>query len=129
VLLPVGGEDARAFLSCSTCLPSWEINHAPIDRPPWSMAKRKGNDRSSARGAGGPWLGGSTGRRGDRLAGQLSYVIGVQGPRLTRRDSLSAILGDSRLGYEGRPRSLRAAAFAYLHSSSASRSLFHLSSA
>jgi hypothetical protein len=33
VLLPVGGEDTLAFLSCSTCLPSWEINHVPIDQP------------------------------------------------------------------------------------------------
>jgi hypothetical protein len=21
-------------LSCGTCLPSWEINHVPIDKPP-----------------------------------------------------------------------------------------------
>ena len=36
VLLPVGGEDTLAFLSCGTCLPSWEINYVPIDKPPWS---------------------------------------------------------------------------------------------
>jgi hypothetical protein len=36
VLLPVGGKDTLAFLSCSTCLPSWEINYVPID--PFSMA-------------------------------------------------------------------------------------------
>jgi hypothetical protein len=30
VLLPVGGEDTLAFLSCGTCLPSWEINYVPI---------------------------------------------------------------------------------------------------
>jgi hypothetical protein len=34
VMLPVGGEDTLAFLSCGTCLPSWEINYVPIDRPP-----------------------------------------------------------------------------------------------
>jgi hypothetical protein len=36
VLLAVGGEDKLAFLSCGTCLPSWEINYVPIDQPPWS---------------------------------------------------------------------------------------------
>ena len=45
MLLPVGGEDTLAFLSCSTCLPSWEINYVPIDKPPWSVVNRKGNDR------------------------------------------------------------------------------------
>ena len=45
VLLPVGGKDTLAFLYCSTCLPSWEINHVPIDRPPWSVVNRNGNDR------------------------------------------------------------------------------------
>jgi hypothetical protein len=44
-LLPVGGEDTLAFLSCSTCLPSWEINHVPIDKPPWSVVSREGNAR------------------------------------------------------------------------------------
>ena len=44
VLLPVGGEDTLAFLSCSTCLPSWEINYVPIDKPPWSVVNREGND-------------------------------------------------------------------------------------
>jgi hypothetical protein len=44
VLLPVGGENTLAFLYCSTCLPSWEINHVPIDRPPWSVVNREGND-------------------------------------------------------------------------------------
>jgi hypothetical protein len=45
VLLPVGREDTLAFLSCGTCLPSWEINHVPIDRPPWSAVKRERGDR------------------------------------------------------------------------------------
>ena len=46
MLLPVGGEETLAFLSCGTCLPSWEINHVPIDKPPWSAEiKRKSNDR------------------------------------------------------------------------------------
>ena len=45
VLLPVGGEDTMPFLFCRTCLPSWEINHMPIDKPPWSAVKRNGNDR------------------------------------------------------------------------------------
>jgi hypothetical protein len=45
VLLPVGGEDTLAFLSCGTCLPSWEINYVPIDRPPWSVVNRDRGDR------------------------------------------------------------------------------------
>jgi hypothetical protein len=44
-LLPVGGEDPLAFLSCGTCLPPWEINYVPIDRPPWSVVKRERDDR------------------------------------------------------------------------------------
>jgi hypothetical protein len=45
VLLPVGGEDPLAFLSCGTCLPSWEINYVPIDQPPWSVVNRDRGDR------------------------------------------------------------------------------------
>jgi hypothetical protein len=45
VLLPVGGADPLAFLCCGTCLPSWEINYVPIDRPPWSVVNRKRGDR------------------------------------------------------------------------------------
>jgi hypothetical protein len=45
VLLPVGGKDYLAFLFCGSCQPSWEINHVPIDRPPWSVVNHKGNDR------------------------------------------------------------------------------------
>src|SRR5260370_29581853 len=52
VLLPVGGEDTLAFLSCSTCLPSWEINYVPIDKPPWSVVNREGNDRVKCPGCG-----------------------------------------------------------------------------
>jgi hypothetical protein len=52
VLLPVGGKDTLAFLSCSTCLPSWEINHVPIDKPPWSVVNREGNDRFKCPGCG-----------------------------------------------------------------------------
>jgi hypothetical protein len=52
VLLPVGGEDTLAFLSCSTYLPSWEINHVPIDKPPWSVVSREGNDRFKCPGCG-----------------------------------------------------------------------------
>ena len=44
VLLPVGAEDLLAFLTCR-CLPPWEINHVPIDQPPWSVVNHKGNDR------------------------------------------------------------------------------------
>ena len=51
-LLPVGGEDTLAFLSCSTCLPSWEINHVPIDKPPWSVVNREGNNRFKCPGCG-----------------------------------------------------------------------------
>jgi hypothetical protein len=52
VLLPVGGKDTLAFLFCRTCLPSWEINHMPIDKPPWSVVKRNGNDRFRCPGCG-----------------------------------------------------------------------------
>jgi hypothetical protein len=52
VLLPGGGEDTLAFLYCSTCEPSWEINHMPIDKPPWSVLDRKGNDRFKCPGCG-----------------------------------------------------------------------------
>ncbi len=44
-VLPVGGADALAFLSCGTCLPSWEINYVPIDQPPWSVVNRERGDR------------------------------------------------------------------------------------
>ena len=44
VLLPVGGKNTLAFLSCSTCLSSWEINYVPIDQP-WSVVNHKGDDR------------------------------------------------------------------------------------
>jgi hypothetical protein len=27
------------------CVPSWEINHVPIDEPPWSVVNRSSNDR------------------------------------------------------------------------------------
>jgi hypothetical protein len=52
VLLPVGGADTLAFLSCSTCLPSWEISYVPIDKPPWSVVNHKGNDRFKCPGCG-----------------------------------------------------------------------------
>ena len=45
MLLPVGGEDTLAFMSCGACLASWEINYVPIDHPPWSVVNRNGNDR------------------------------------------------------------------------------------
>jgi hypothetical protein len=54
VLLPVGGKDTLAFLFCVTCEPSWEINHVPIDKPPWSAVNRSSNDRFRCRGAGRP---------------------------------------------------------------------------
>ena len=44
VLLPVGAEDLLAFLTCR-CLPPWEINHVPIDQPPWSVLNRERDDR------------------------------------------------------------------------------------
>ena len=44
-IMPVGGEDTLPFLSCGTCLPSWEINYVPIDRPPWSVVSRVRDDR------------------------------------------------------------------------------------
>jgi hypothetical protein len=52
VLLPVGGEDTLAFLFCVTCEPSWEINHVPIDEPPWSVVNREGSDRFKCPGCG-----------------------------------------------------------------------------
>jgi hypothetical protein len=52
LLLPVGGADTLAFLSCSTCLPSWEIKYVPIDKPPWSVVNREGNDRFKCPGCG-----------------------------------------------------------------------------
>ena len=52
VLLLVGGDDTLAFLFCVTCEPSWEINHVPIDKPPWSVVNRKGNDRFRCPGCG-----------------------------------------------------------------------------
>ena len=52
VLLSVGGEDTLDFLYCNTCEPSWEINHMPIDKPPWSVLDRKGNDRFGCPGCG-----------------------------------------------------------------------------
>jgi hypothetical protein len=42
-LRPVGGADDLAFLSCKTCL--WQINHVPIDMPPWSVVRRNSGDR------------------------------------------------------------------------------------
>ena len=52
VLLPVGGKDTLAFLFCVTCEPSWEINHVPIDEPPWSVVNRSSNDRFRCPGCG-----------------------------------------------------------------------------
>jgi hypothetical protein len=52
VLLPVGGKDTLAFLFCVTCQPSWEINHVPIDKPPWAALNRKDNDRFRCLGCG-----------------------------------------------------------------------------
>jgi hypothetical protein len=52
VLLPVGGADTLAFLSCTKCLPSWEIKYVPIDQPPWSVVNREGEDRFKCPGCG-----------------------------------------------------------------------------
>ena len=52
VLLPVGGKGTLAFLFCVTCEPSWEINHVPIDKPPWSAVNRTNNDRFKCPGFG-----------------------------------------------------------------------------
>jgi hypothetical protein len=35
-----------------TCEPSWEINHVPIDEPPWSKVNRSTNDRFRCQGCG-----------------------------------------------------------------------------
>ena len=48
----VGGEDTLAFLSCGTCLPSWEIKYVPIDKPPWSVVDREGSARFKCPGCG-----------------------------------------------------------------------------
>jgi hypothetical protein len=53
VLLPVGGEDTLAFLSCGTRLPPWEINYVPIDQPPWSVVNRERDDRFKCPGCHG----------------------------------------------------------------------------
>src|SRR5260370_3657056 len=52
VLLPVGGEATLAFLSCSTCLPSWEINYVPIDKPPRSVVNPEAHDLFNLPGSG-----------------------------------------------------------------------------
>jgi hypothetical protein len=68
VLLPVGGKDTLAFLFCVTCEPSWEINHVPIDQPPWSVVDRQSNDRFRCPGCGkaAAWrIHGPTWRPGD----------------------------------------------------------------
>ena len=44
-LLPVGGDVHIAFLWCNRCLPSWQISHIPIDRPPWTVADWRKGDR------------------------------------------------------------------------------------
>jgi predicted RNA-binding Zn-ribbon protein involved in translation (DUF1610 family) len=41
-----------AITASGTCLPSWEINHVPIDPPPWSVVDHKGNDRFKCPGCG-----------------------------------------------------------------------------
>jgi hypothetical protein len=69
VLLPVGGEDTLAFLFCGACQPSWEINHVPIDKPPWSVVNHKGNDRFRCQGCGKAVAGVSTVRPGGRATG------------------------------------------------------------
>jgi hypothetical protein len=66
VALPVGGNYHVAFLTCTRCVPPWQINQVPIDQPPWSVVNRARDDASSVRAARGPWLGASTGRLGDR---------------------------------------------------------------
>jgi hypothetical protein len=50
MLLPVGGEDTLAFLYCSTCEPSWEINHMRLPTPlsVRSEATTRGTSRSIA---------------------------------------------------------------------------------
>ena len=47
-----GGKDTLAFLSCTTCQLTWEINHVPIDKSPWSVVNREGNDRFRCPGCG-----------------------------------------------------------------------------
>jgi hypothetical protein len=76
VLLPVGGEDTLAFLSCGTCLPSWQINYVPIDTP-WSVVKTRATTASKCPGV-------STAQRGDRLAFQSSRLTGIHGRRRMR---------------------------------------------
>jgi hypothetical protein len=76
VLLPVGGEDTLAFLSCGTCLPSWQINYVPIDTP-WSVVKTRATTASKRPGV-------STAQRGDRLAFQSSRLTGIHGRRRMR---------------------------------------------
>ena len=44
-LLPVGGDVHLAFMWCARCLPPWNINHIPIDWPPWSAVNWRAGDR------------------------------------------------------------------------------------
>ena len=43
---------AVAEMLLRNLLPSWEINHVPIDQPSWSMVDHKSNDRFKCPGCG-----------------------------------------------------------------------------
>jgi hypothetical protein len=71
--LPVGGPYDLAFLSCKTCL--WQINHVPIDMPPWFTVRRNSGDRFRCPGCRRPvsWhIHGPAWRPGQRVASRLS---------------------------------------------------------
>ena len=68
-LLPVSGDVTLAFLWCDRCVPPWEINHIPIERPPWSVVDWQAGDRfrcPGCRGAVGWHIPGPTWRPSDR---------------------------------------------------------------
>jgi hypothetical protein len=48
--LPCGGSDTLAFLWCNRC--AWEINHVPIDQPPWSVVRWQKHARFRCPGCG-----------------------------------------------------------------------------
>jgi hypothetical protein len=86
--------DTLAFLSCNTCLPSWEINHVPIDKPPWSVVNREGNDRFKCPGCGKAVAGASTGQLGARpipaLLQSLAAGLREVSPNVPRRKSVAS---------------------------------------
>jgi hypothetical protein len=49
----IAASRARAFLWCKRCVPPWEINYIPIDRPPWNAVNAGKGERFQCPGCGG----------------------------------------------------------------------------